>query len=258
MKTSTILICSSLAAAFVADAREMQTNLKGAVQAATSDEYYSLERNPSVEKDNYVALSDDASYTYQFRMDLSTPLSMDLFDGTAAIDKCIGWDIGVSPTNFTWYGISFQLPVDAKGRGGGWNTAPAQPLKEDGYEQPFTLQPFNDTAEGVAKLNFTTSADHPVIRARINNVLFWDTFTFDFPDGSNYAEQQLQQSVSCITRESEDGTSRTYTAVVNPILTVSLELLSAPSAPEPEPSSSAMAGTFFAIAVLASSAFVLL
>mmetsp|Transcript_9264 Transcript_9264/g.13998 ORF Transcript_9264/g.13998 Transcript_9264/m.13998 type:complete len:258 (+) Transcript_9264:68-841(+) len=257
MKTSTILICSSLAAAFVADAREMQTNLKGAVQAATSDEFYNLDTDPPVATENSVAYIGDSSYTYQFRMDLSSPLLMSN-DGKAEIDKCIGWDSNVSPTNYTWYGISFQLPEDAKRIDKDWNNALAQPLKEDGYEQPFTLQPFNDTAEGVAKLNFTTSADHPVIRARINNVLFWDTFTFDFPDGSNYAEQQLQQSVSCITRESEDGTSRTYTAVVNPILTVSLELLSAPSAPEPEPSSSAMAGTFFAIAVLASSAFVLL
>ena len=255
MKTSsTILICSSLVATFVADAHDMQTNLKGAVQAATSDEYYSLERNPSVEKDNYVALSDDASYTYQFRMDLSTPLSMDLFDGTAAIDKCIGWDIGVSPTNFTWYGISFQLPVDAKGRGGGWNTAPAQPLKEDGY-----VQMFNNTAEGVAEYNFTTSADSPVIRARINNGLLWDTFTFDFTDGSNYVDHQSQQSVSCIIRQSDDGTSRTYTTVVNPILHLSLERLSGPApTPAPEPSSSSMAGTVFAITALASSAFLLL
>eukprot|EP00984_Skeletonema_dohrnii_P038366 scaffold41510_cov139-Skeletonema_dohrnii-CCMP3373.AAC.1 len=207
MKTlsSTILICSSLVATFVADAHDMPTNLKGAVQAATSDEYYSPERNPSVETDNYVALSDDASYTYQFRMDLSTPLSMDSFDGTAAIDKCIGWDIGVSPTNFTWYGISFQLPEDAKGRGGGWNNAPAQPLKEDGY-----VQMFNNTAEGVAEYNFTTSADSPAIRARINNDLLWDTFTFDFTDGSNYVEHQSLQSVSCIEQQSDDGTRTSY------------------------------------------------
>ncbi len=58
MKTlsSTLLICSSLVATFVADAHEMQTNLKGAVQAATSDEFYNLDRHPSVETDNYVAL----------------------------------------------------------------------------------------------------------------------------------------------------------------------------------------------------------
>ena len=71
--TSTILICSSLAAAFAADEHKMQTNLRGAVQAATSDEFYNLDSHP----EHYVVSSgDDSSYTYQFRMDLSSPLNM--------------------------------------------------------------------------------------------------------------------------------------------------------------------------------------
>merc|ERR1712226_240330 len=129
--------------------------------------------------------------------------------------------------------------------------------KEDGY-----VQTFNDTALGVANYNFTTSADRPVIRARINNGLFWKTFTFDFTDGSNYVEQTSVQSVSCIIKESDDGTGKLYISVLKPTLTVSLELLSAPTpaptAPTLQPSSSSMTGTLFAFIALASSAFLLL
>eukprot|EP00986_Skeletonema_menzelii_P006293 scaffold2378_cov152-Skeletonema_menzelii.AAC.11 len=76
--SSIIIFCSSLAAAFVADAdaREIQTNLKGAVQAAASDEFYNLDGHLPLDTDNYATLSDDSSYTYQFRMDLSSPLIM--------------------------------------------------------------------------------------------------------------------------------------------------------------------------------------
>ena len=254
MKTTStiIIIYSSFAAIFVADANEMQPNLKGAVQTATSDEFYNLGSHSSVavETDNYAALTvDDSSYTYQLRMNLSSPLLVDM-TGKPEIDKCIGWGSGISSTNFTWYGISFQLPDDAKSTEGGWNNAPTQPLKEAGY-----VQQFNGTAQ-VARYNFTTSADTPVIRARINNGLFWNTFTFDFTDGSNYAERKSQQQVSCIVEET--GTTTTYTFVVEPTMIVSLERLSGP-APAPEPSSSSMAGgSFFASTALASSATFLL
>jgi len=110
----------------------------------------------------------------------------------------------------------------------------------------------------VAKYNFVTSADRPVIRARINNSFFWNTFSFDFTGGSNYVEQRSQQSVSCTVEENADGT--VLRSVVNPTLTVSLERLSSPApvpTPAPEPSSSSMAGSFFAITALASSAFFL-
>eukprot|EP00984_Skeletonema_dohrnii_P011878 scaffold4766_cov160-Skeletonema_dohrnii-CCMP3373.AAC.4 len=260
MKTSTIvIICSSLAAtSFVADALEIQQypnpNLKGTqAQSAASDEFHNLDRHLSIEMgieiDNHVALGDDSGYTYQFRMDLSTPL-------TPLIDSCINWDNfpgGVRPTNFTWYGISVQFPEDARAGFGASDTALAQPLKEVGF-----VQQFNDTAVGVAKYNFATSADRPVIRARINNGFFWNTFTFDFTGGSNYVEQRSQQSVSCTVEENADGT--VLRSVVNPTLTVSLERLSSPApvpTPAPEPSSSSMAGTFFAITALASSAFFL-
>ena len=251
--TSTILMCSSLVAIPDVDARDMQTHLKGAVQvqaaaAAASDEFYNLDSDNllTVETDNYETSS---FYKYQFRMDLSTPLSK-AYDGTNEIDKCIGWRSGVSPTNYTWYGISFQLPEDSESREGGWNTAPAQPLKEDGY-----VQIFNRTDLGVAEYNFTTSADRPVIRARVNNDLFWNTFTFDFADGSNYVEHQSTQTVvSCKISESGEGfnyTSR-WTFVVDPTMTVSLERLSGPTpAPTPEPSSSSMTGNFFAMTALA-------
>jgi hypothetical protein len=180
MKTSTIvIICSSLAATFVANALEMQhypnPNLKGTqAQSAASDDFHNLDRHLSIEMDieidNHAALGDDSGYTYQFRMDLSTPLLM-TFDGTPLIDSCINWDNfpggGGRPTNFTWYGISFQLPEDTRALFGAADAAPAQPLKEDGF-----VQQFNDTAVGVAKYNFVTSADRPVIRARINNGFF--------------------------------------------------------------------------------------
>ncbi len=188
-----------------------------------------------------VALSDDPSYKYHFEMDLSTPLT-----GQLDLDECIGWQIGESSTNFTWYGISFQLPEDSERGGGGWLNSPAQPLKEDGY-----VQMFNRTYLGMAKYNFTTSADRPVIRARINNGLFWDTFTFDFADGSNYDEQKSYQSVNCKVSESADGSS-TWRNVVRPTMTVSLERLSGPTpAPTPEPSSSSMTGSFLAVTALA-------
>lgn len=199
----------------------------------------------------------DAGNKYQFRMDLSTPLSM-TYDGEARIDKCIGWDSSVSPTNFTWYGISFQLPEDAGNVNGGTNTAPAQPLKEEGY-----VQLFNDTQTGVAEYNFTTSADRPIIRARINNGLLWSTFTFDFEDGSrSYVEQKATLGVNCKVSESADGSSSTWISVVNPTLTVSLERLSTPapsSSPSFEPSSSSMASSkVVAIIASALSAFFLL
>ena len=243
--SSTFLLFSSLAAKFVADADALY--LHGAVQAAASDEFYNLDSHPSG-TDSYAALSDDSSYTYQFVMNLSSPLVM-TSDGEARIDKCIDWDSSVSPTNYTWYGISFQLPEDANGLGGYWNNAPAQPLKDEGY-----VQMFNDTAVEVAKYNFTTASDRPVIRARINNGLFWDTFTFDFADGSNYAEQKSEQSVSCIESESTDRTD--YISVVTPTMTLSLERLSAP-VPH-DPSSSSMNGSLFAVITLASSYFLLL
>mmetsp|Transcript_8663 Transcript_8663/g.12424 ORF Transcript_8663/g.12424 Transcript_8663/m.12424 type:complete len:216 (-) Transcript_8663:44-691(-) len=200
-----------------------------------------------------VASSDDSSYTYLFQMDLSTPLS-------GSLDDCIGWQPGDSSTNFTWYGISFQLPEDTQSISGGWNTAPAQPLKKDGY-----VQMFNVTALGVADFNFTTSADRPVIRTRINNGMLWESFTFDFADGSNYVEQKSYQSVSCKISESGEGLNKTTTfrSVVRPTMAVSLERLSGPAptpAPKPEPSSSFMTGSFFAMTALAlaSSAFLLL
>ena len=261
MKTtlSTILISSSLATtfAYVTDASKTETQLKGAVQATKSDGFYNLDSYPSIDADNYMLSSEDSGYTYQFRMDLSSPLSM-TYDGEALIDKCIGWGSGVSPTNFTWYGISFQLPEDAGNVNGGTNTAPAQPLKEDGY-----LQLFNDTETGVAEYNFTTSAARPIIRARINNDLLWSTFTFDFEDGSRtYVEQESTRSVMCKVSESADGSSSTWNTVVNPTLTVSLERLSAPapapsSSPSSEPSSSSMTSSKVAIIALALSAFFL-
>ncbi len=254
-------MCSSLVAT-AADAREMQTNLKGAVQAAAasaSDELYNLDSLPSVKADIiYEALIDESSYTYQLQMDLSSPLSM-AYDGAVEIDNCIGWQPGDSSTNFTWYGISFQLPEDAKITEGGWNTAPAQPLKEDGY-----VQMFNDTALGVAEYNFTTSSARPIIRTRINNGMVWESFTFDFADGSDYAEQKTYQSVMCKTSESGEGFSKTSTwrYVVRPTMAVSLERLSGPTpAPTPEPSSSSSTtGSFFAMTALtlASSALLLL
>ncbi len=258
--TTTILICSSLAAvnasqnarfrSYLHD-QKTQPSLIGAVQTATSDEFYNLGSHSSEEEtNNYAALSDDSSYTYQFRLDFSSPLVVDM-TGKLQIDDCIGWDSFVSPTNFTWYGFNFQLPEDAKGLGGSYNTDLAQPLKEDGF-----VQPFNFTSHDVVIYNFTTSADRPVIRARMNNDLFWNTFTFDFTNES-YVEHQSVQPVSCIAEESNNGTSRTYTTVVYPTVTVSLERLSAP-APAPEPSSSSMASSFSAITALASSAFLLL
>ena len=254
--SSIIIFCSSLAAAFVADAdaREIQTNLKGAVQAAASDEFYNLDGHLSLDTDNYATLSDDLSYTYQFRMDLSSPLIM-TNNGEAKIDKCIGWASNVSPTNYTWYGISFQLPDDASGREGSWNAAPAEPLKEDGF-----VQMFNGTAVDVAKYNFTTSSDRPLIRARITNDMFWNTFTFDFADGSNHAEQKSEQLVLCIVSESADGTTTEYTSVVSPTMTLSLERLSAPApTAAPTTSSSSMNGNFFAVSTsLASFGFLLL
>lgn len=259
MKTtlSTILISSSLATTFAyADARKIETQLKGAVQATKSDGFYNLNSYPSIEADNYMLSSEDSGYTYQFRMDLSSPFSM-TYDGEARIDKCIGWGSGVSPTNFTWYGISFQLPEDAGNVNGGTNTAPAQPLKEEGY-----VQLFNDTETGVAEYNFTTSAARPIIRARINNDLLWSTFTFDFEDGSrSYVEQESTRSVMCKVSESADGSSSTWNTVVNPTLTVSLERLSAPStpssSPSSEPSSSSMTSSKIAVTALALSAFFL-
>lgn len=235
-------------------------NLKGTqAQSATSDEFHNLDRHLSIEMDieidNHVALS-DSGYTYQFQMDLSTPLLM-TFDGKPLIDSCINWDNfpdggGVRPTNFTWYGISFQLPEDTRALFGVSDAAPAQPLKENGF-----VQQFNDTAVGVAKYNFATYADRPVIRARINNGFLWNTFTFDFTGGSNYFEQRSQQSVSCTVEENANGT--VLRSVVNPTLTVSLERLSSPgSAPAPEPSSSSMAGSLFAITAFASSVLLLL
>ena len=179
------------------------------------------------------------------------------YDGEARIDKCIGWDSSVSPTNFTWYGISFQLPEDAGNVNGGWNTAPAQPLKEEGY-----VQLFNDTQTGVAEFNFTTSAALPIIRTRINNGLLWSTFTFDFEDGSrSYVEQESTRSVMCKVSESADGSSSTWNTVVNPTLTVGLERLSAPapsSSPSSEPSSSSMTSSKAAVTALVLSAFFLL
>ncbi|KAL7454043.1 hypothetical protein ACHAWC_005672 [Mediolabrus comicus] len=225
-----------------------------------SDGFYNLDGYPSIEADNYMLSSEDSGYTYQFRMDLSTPLSM-TYDGEARIDKCIGWDSSVSPTNFTWYwyGISFQLPEDARNGNGGWNTAPAQPLKEDGY-----VQLFNDTETGVAEYNFTTSADRPIIRARINNGLLWSTFTFDFEDRlSSYVEQKSTLGVMCKVSESADGSSSTWNTVVNPTLTAGLERLSAPTpspspSPSSEPSSSSMTSSKVAVTTLALSAFFLL
>ncbi len=176
------------------------------------------------------------------------------YDGEARIDKCIGWDSSVSPTNFTWYGISFQLPEDAGNVNGGWNTAPAQPLKEDGY-----VQLFNDTQTGVAEFNFTTSTALPIIRTRINNGLLWSTFTFDFEDGStSYVEQKSTLGVNCKVSESADGSSSTWISVVNPTLTVGLERLSSPSTPSSspysEPSSSSMTSSKIAVTALALSA----
>jgi hypothetical protein len=253
------IIFSSRVATLVADAHEesvrVQPNLrlKGAVRAATSNEFYHLDSNSAtVETDNiYAVSSDKASYTYQFQLDLSSPLSINYVDGTPKINQCINWDPSVSSTNFTWYGFSFQLPDDASEGEGGWNNAPAQPLKEDGL-----VQLFNDTYDGVATYNFTTSADTPVIRARINNGLFWNTFTFDFTDGTNYVEQKSTQSVMCIVKESDDGNGKLYTTVATPTVTVSLERLSAHL--PPPPSSSTVAGSFFAFTALASSTLLLL
>ncbi len=198
-----------------------------------------------------VASSDDPSYTYFFQMDLSTPLIGNL-------DDCIGWQPNQSSTNFTWYGISFQLPEDSDGVSGGWNTAPAQPLKEDGY-----VQMFDRTNLDVADFNFTTSAARPVLRTRINNGMVWESFTFDFTDGSDYVERKSYQSVMCKISESGEGLNKTstWTSVVRPTMTVSLERLSVSTpAPTPAASSSSMTGSLFAMTALAlaSSAFLLL
>ncbi len=154
--------------------------------------------------------------------------------------------------------IHGTVSEDSKILDGGWsNTSPAQPLKEDGY-----VQMFNDTASGVVKYNFTTSADRPVIRTRVNGNLF--TFTADFADGSNYDEHGIVYSVICEVSESADGLIIKYATVVVPTMTVSLKRLSGPAltaAPTPEPtSSSCMTGSFFAMTALASasSAFLLL
>jgi hypothetical protein len=252
--TSTILICSSLAAVTAGQRfrdKEKQPRLIGAVQTTSSDEFYNLGSHSTVETTgNYVASSDDEiryNYIYQLRMDLSSPLSLDM-NGKPQIDTCIGWDSSVSPTNFTWYGFNFQLPEDATGISGGYNTALVQPLKEDGF-----VLSFNETYKDVADYNFTTSADRPVIRARINNGLYWNTFVFDFTDESNYVEHQSLQSVDCITEERNNGTGRMYNTVMMPTLTVSLERLSWYGS-----SSSSMAGSFFALAALVSTAFLLL
>ena len=68
--------------------------LKGAVQVAASEEFYNFDGHPSVavDTDNDATLSDDSSYTYQFRMDLLSPLSVNN-DGEARIDSCIGWGV---------------------------------------------------------------------------------------------------------------------------------------------------------------------
>jgi hypothetical protein len=273
--TSTILICSSLAAVTAAvtaaagqrfrfhpqDQKKQQPRLMGAVQTAPSDEFYNLGSHYStVETDNYVASSDDEiryNCIYQLRMDLSSPLSLDM-NGKPQIDNCIGWEWEsfVSPTNFTWYGFNFQLPEDATGINGGYNTALVQPLKEDGF-----VLSFNETYKDVVNYNFTTSTDRPVIRARINNGLFWNTFVFDFTNRSNYVieHQSLQYVVKCMTEEShnETGTSRTYTytTVVMPTLTFSLELL---SWYDGRRRTSSMVGSLIAITALVSTAFFLL
>lgn len=219
MKQSTILICGSFAATLVADAR-----------------------------------GEASSYKYQFRLDLSTPLVVDISSGKPNIEKCIGWDQNVSPTNFTWYGFSFQLPDDTQSVNGGWDTAPAQPLKEDGF-----VQLFNDTSKDfVAKFTFTTSTDSPIIRARINNGFIWDTFVFNFSHESNYAEETSVRFVDCIVEESDDGMSKTYFSVAQPTVTVSLERLSGPE-PTPSPtSSSSVTSNFFAIAALGLTTLLLL
>ena len=212
-----------------------------------------LQTTALYEFDGHRDLGEDSSYTYRFHMDLSTPLQKNS-DGTPTIDSCIRWENGVSSTNFTWYGISFQLPEDALGGGGSWSIAPAQPVKEDGY-----VQLFNTTYPGLARYNFTTSTIRPVIRARINDDLFWTTFTFDFSDGSSdILEQKSKQSVSCIVEEADDGSFRSYRSVVDPTMAISLKLLSGPApapTPSPDPSSSFMVGTSFAMITVASSLF---
>ena len=231
--TSALLIYSSLAttsADAYADAFASASKfyLKGAAQAATlkSEELLNTDLGQSnMEEDN----GEDLSYTYQLRMDLSSPLSYDYnFHGEAEarIDKCIGWDSNVSPTNFTWYGIILQLPDDA--RLSDWTVFHRpimQPLKEDGY-----VQLFGDEANGVVDLKFTTSADRPIIRAKINDItpvfltLDWPTFEFDFSDGRSVAKSGWETGINCKVSEGADGRSR-WTSVVTPTMDISLERL---------------------------------
>ena len=254
MKLSNVIIlCCSLAATSPstlfgngAEALEQEHeihDLHGAVQTSLF-----------VEFDTHQELSADSTYTYRFRMDLSTPLSTN-YDGTPTIDSCIRWENGVSSTNFTWYGISFQLPENAKKDGGSWATAPAQSEKENGY-----IQLLNETDLGVARYNFTTSTIRPVIRARVNDGMFWETLTFDFSDeASDYLEHKLGRTVLCIVGEAEDGSFRRYNYFAEPTMTVSLELLKGPiPTPDPNLNSSFMARTLFAIVNLTTSVVLLM
>jgi hypothetical protein len=231
--TSALLIYSSLATTFAdayadADASASKFYLKGAAQAATlkSEEHLNADLGQSnMEGDN----GEDLSYTYQLRMDLSSPLSYDYNvhgEGMAQIDECIGWDSNVIPTNFTWYGISLQLPDDA--RLSDWTVFHRpimQPLKEDGF-----VQLFGDEANGVVDLKFTTSADRPIIRARINDImpvfltLDWPTFEFDFSDGRSVAKAGWETGVKCKVAESANGATL-WRDVVTPTMDVSLERL---------------------------------
>ena len=248
---SSILLYGSLAT-LGADAHD----LIGTVKTSSYGEYSSQRH-----------LSEDSSYTYQFRMDLSTVLTEAFPDSSHVIDSCIRWEDGISPTNFTWYGISIQLPEDATESDNSWSYPPAshaRPLKEDGR-----VQLYNTTDKGVARYQFTTSTDRPVIRARINDGVFWNKFTFDFTDEYvKYREQSLAQSLPCVVEDKDDGSFRT-TGFVKPTVTFSLELLSRPT-PAPatttvaptlqpsDPNSSFVIRTVFAVSVLASSVILLL
>ncbi len=236
--TSALLTYSSLATTFAdtqAYAYAGKFYLKGAAQAQAQADNLKYEEDFNtntvvlghsyMEEDN----GEDSSYTYQLRMDLSSPLSYDYNvhgEGMAQIDKCIGWDSNVSPTNFTWYGISLQLPDDA--RLSDWTVFHRpimQPLKEDGF-----VQLFGDEANGVVDLKFTTSADRPIIRARINDItqvfltLDWPTFEFDFSDGRSVAKAGWETGVKCKVAESADGATL-WREVVTPTMDISLERL---------------------------------
>ncbi|KAL7547144.1 hypothetical protein ACHAWF_010462 [Thalassiosira exigua] len=184
-----------------------------------------------------------SGYTHSIRIEAHLPLKADNAGG-AYIDRCVEWMDGANGSNFTWYGLRIQIPDDATTGSGRYIPAATLATKELGLVQGYNSIPMYTLLE----YNITTSESQPTIRVNFNDLPLWDSYTFDFvegwdvaEDGSGYQEfdKTMPGAISCYATPASES-SRIVLVPVIPTLTISM---TRPPTPNPTSAAIALQGT---------------